>query len=104
MIKNCPKCGSNFKCTADESCFCWVYELNEIQLKALQKIYSDCLCEHCLIKISDKSCLLIKDEDYYIDNGNYVFTDTYLLRRGSCCSSGCRHCPYIGVNSESEWI
>lgn len=48
--KNCPKCGLNFKCTADESCFCWVYELNEIQLKALQKIYSDCLCEHCLIK------------------------------------------------------
>jgi hypothetical protein len=23
-----------------------------------------------------------------------VFTATYLLKRGYCCNSGCRHCPY----------
>ena len=23
-----------------------------------------------------------------------VFTARYLLRRGYCCESGCRHCPY----------
>jgi hypothetical protein len=23
-----------------------------------------------------------------------VFTAKFLLRRGYCCGSGCRHCPY----------
>jgi len=32
--------------------------------------------------------------DYYIENGKWVFTAQYLLRRGYCCKSGCRHCPY----------
>jgi hypothetical protein len=36
----------------------------------------------------------IPDIDYYIDNGRYVFTAWYLLRRGYCCGNGCRHCPY----------
>lgn len=33
-------------------------------------------------------------EDYYIENGLYVFTEEYHLKRGYCCGSGCRHCPY----------
>lgn len=37
---------------------------------------------------------LIEGEDYYIENGYYVFTEKYLLDRGYCCGSGCRHCPY----------
>lgn len=32
--------------------------------------------------------------DYYIENGLYVFTEAYHLKRGYCCKSGCRHCPY----------
>ena len=32
--------------------------------------------------------------DYYVENGLYVFTEEYLRRRGYCCESGCRHCPY----------
>ena len=32
--------------------------------------------------------------DYYLEHGRWVFTDAYLLRRGYCCQSGCRHCPY----------
>ena len=32
--------------------------------------------------------------DYYLENGLLVFTATYLRRRGYCCESGCRHCPY----------
>jgi hypothetical protein len=28
-------------------------------------------------------------------SGLSVFTATYHLERGSCCESGCRHCPYI---------
>lgn len=37
---------------------------------------------------------LAEDVDYYIENGLYVFTEHYLLKRGYCCQSGCRHCPY----------
>jgi hypothetical protein len=32
--------------------------------------------------------------DYYIENGYWVFTQHYLLKRGWCCGNGCRHCPY----------
>lgn len=32
--------------------------------------------------------------DYYLENGRMVFTAQYLRRRGYCCQSGCRHCPY----------
>ncbi|MBK7870119.1 MAG: hypothetical protein IPJ74_05225 [Saprospiraceae bacterium] len=32
--------------------------------------------------------------DYYIENGFFVFTEYFLLKRGYCCQSGCRHCPY----------
>lgn len=33
-------------------------------------------------------------EDFYIENGKYVFTESYHLKRGYCCGSGCRHCPF----------
>jgi hypothetical protein len=33
--------------------------------------------------------------DYYYDeHGRWVFTAHYLLKRGYCCKSGCKHCPY----------
>lgn len=27
--------------------------------------------------------------------GLHVLTARYLADRGSCCASGCRHCPYV---------
>lgn len=35
--------------------------------------------------------------DTYVDprTGYTVLTAGYLARRGTCCDSGCRHCPYI---------
>ncbi|MGA2888408.1 MAG: DUF5522 domain-containing protein [Terracidiphilus sp.] len=33
-------------------------------------------------------------EDFYFEGPNLVFTAAYHLKRGSCCGSGCRHCPY----------
>ena len=35
-------------------------------------------------------------EEFYVDpeTGWRVFTEVGLRRRGSCCGSGCRHCPY----------
>ena len=39
-----------------------------------------------------------EDEDYYFENGFLVMTEAYHLKRGFCCGSGCRHCPYEHVN------
>jgi hypothetical protein len=40
--------------------------------------------------------------DYYIENGFVVMTEQYHLRRGYCCESGCRHCPYKGLAARAE--
>jgi hypothetical protein len=37
---------------------------------------------------------LQQGRDYYIENGKWVFTADFLRRRGYCCESACRHCPY----------
>ena len=36
------------------------------------------------------------EEDFYVDpvSGYRVFTEAYHLKRGRCCDSGCRHCPF----------
>ena len=36
----------------------------------------------------------LEPEDYYFEGPNLVFTAAYHLKRGACCGSGCRHCPY----------
>jgi hypothetical protein len=37
----------------------------------------------------------LEDEDFYLSKeGFIVFTEKYHLKRGHCCKSGCRHCPY----------
>lgn len=43
---------------------------------------------------SDPLDPLKEGADYYLENGYMVFTREFLLRRGRCCGSGCRHCPY----------
>jgi hypothetical protein len=36
----------------------------------------------------------LEAEDFYYENGLMVFTAAYHLKRGTCCNSGCRHCPF----------
>lgn len=36
-------------------------------------------------------------EEYFYEDpetGNIVFTERYLVERGNCCGTGCKHCPY----------
>ncbi len=81
------------------------------------ELQQDCLCADCLAKtVSGKidqfidltplkevlniashyrgNEALINNIDYTIENGNYVFSRWYHLKRGSCCSNKCRNCPY----------
>jgi len=34
-------------------------------------------------------------------SGFAVFTAAFLAERGTCCASGCRHCPYVGAGEAS---
>jgi hypothetical protein len=48
---------------------------------------------------------LIEGEDYYREGATLVFTAGYHLRRGSCCGSGCRHCPFgAGTGEETKGV
>ena len=40
----------------------------------------------------------------YVDpaTGFTVMTREYLLARGYCCESGCRHCPYLDGDAPSQ--
>lgn len=37
--------------------------------------------------------------DFYMEGNKKVMTEQYHIKRGYCCGSGCRHCPY---NPKSE--
>ena len=42
-----------------------------------------------------KDYLVTKNErEYYLENGNFVFTEHYLKKRSDCCGNQCRHCPF----------
>ena len=37
----------------------------------------------------------LEPEDYYMSEEGYiVFPEAYHLKRGYCCQSGCKHCPF----------
>lgn len=37
---------------------------------------------------------LVEGVDFYREGPFLVFTEDWLRRRGYCCESGCRHCPW----------
>ena len=48
MKKICPKCGKEFECKHDKTCFCTRYSLSKEALRELKEKYDNCLCEDCL--------------------------------------------------------
>jgi uncharacterized protein DUF5522/cysteine-rich CWC protein len=114
--KSCSGCGQKFICGAEsgeESC--WCNDLPHVSLVANED--QDCFCPQCLREAIQKlNCpntsagstikagvssqySLVEGEDYYSEGGAIVFTARYHFRRGYCCDSGCRHCPYPGQPS-----
>jgi hypothetical protein len=45
---------------------------------------------------------LVEGIDYYWEGPYMVFTAEYHLKRGYCCHSGCRHCPYDPPTATTE--
>jgi len=51
-----------------------------------------------LSKAGPKLNQWVEGVDFYKEGGKVVFTSVYHLKRGYCCHSKCRHCPYgLGV-------
>lgn len=49
-------------------------------------------------KAAPKFTQLVEGIDFYKEGDKVVFTSVYHLKRGYCCHSKCRHCPYgLGV-------
>src|SRR6185312_9783397 len=55
-----------------------------------------CICFDCVMRFHRRQLdrTKIVPGDFYFDKGLMVFTADYHLRRGYCCGSECRHCPY----------
>ena len=49
-------------------------------------------------EIKEKISRKMDSSDFYVENGNLVFTEDYHRNRGYCCGNNCRHCPY-----EPKW-
>jgi hypothetical protein len=46
---------------------------------------------------------LVENVDFYFnEQGLMVFTAEYHRKRGYCCKSGCRHCPYGNAPGNAE--
>ena len=46
----------------------------------------------------------LTEEDYYLSiEGYIIFTEKYHLKRGYCCKSGCKHCPF-GYDKKTNQI
>ncbi|MEQ8362645.1 MAG: DUF5522 domain-containing protein [Cyclobacteriaceae bacterium] len=114
--KTCSECNAQFSCgRSAEGNSCWCASLPNIVEIGLK----DCWCKSCLIKQINKqidqllndidtgktarpdftryqTSQLVEGIDFYMESGMYVFTKWYHIKRGYCCNSGCRHCPYRG--------
>ena len=44
---------------------------------------------------------LFEGVHFYWDGELLIFTEAYHRARGSCCGSGCRHCPFDHENVPS---
>lgn len=103
----CPLCGQTNGCqlcspaTYKGPCWCATAEM-PVELLALVPENARnraCICVNCLEKFHARQSgfrphSASAGDFYFDDEGRMVFTAAYHLRRGFCCGSGCRHCPY----------
>jgi hypothetical protein len=86
------------------SCWCAKVEIPEALLAQVSPALRDktCICRACVMKFNrikktNPPAYKLWPGDFYFDAGGLmVLTAAHHLRRGYCCGSGCRHCPYVG--------
>jgi len=107
----CPLCGQPNECQlcTDAAykgpCWCATAEIPEALLAQVPPDLRNksCICRNCVMvfhsqKYKTAGAPAVLPGDFYFDTaGLMVFTAAYLRRRGYCCESGCRHCPYAAA-------
>jgi len=103
---SCPLCGAANGCQLCSPaaykgrCWCAQVEIPEALLARVPAELKNksCICRACVMEFhraqNSGATPKIRPGDFYFDNGLMVFTAEHHRRRGFCCSSGCRHCPY----------
>ena len=119
QLGHCPLCGGPNCCRLETGeafkgpCWC---ERPIVDAAALRRLLGDlaaprCLCSGCLAEVAGNPEVSVEtlrcrqdpepematvagEGDFYWEGNSMVFTAQFHLRRGSCCGSGCRHCPY----------
>jgi hypothetical protein len=83
------------------ACWCAQVEIPEALLAQVPPELRNvnCICRVCVMashrtKNAGSAASKVLPGEFYFDGGLMVFTAAYHLRRGYCCDSGCRHCPY----------
>ena len=107
-LKICPRCKKEFTCQAGNisACGCSQVVLSNETKSFLANTFYDCMSNNCLLALNKMVAQekqypfpgrggdLIEGIHYYKEEDYRVFTEFYLISRGYCCRSGCRHCPY----------
>lgn len=118
MRENCSNCNKPFNCEIEKGRACWCSAFPPIlQINPTK----GCLCKDCLsiaIQNATKQYVaevqagqreneaykyhnpreIVENVDYYMENGLFVMSGWFHLKRGYCCGNACRHCPYGHVN------
>ncbi len=98
QLNGCPLCSADVH---KGPCWCASLTIPEELLARLPPELRNkaCLCRQCVAEFRQQrrqsTPKTVLARDFYFDtNGMMVFTAEYHLRRGYCCGSGCRHCPF----------
>ena len=104
----CPLCARDNNCQLCSSTAykgqCWCVSV-KFPKALLQRVPPEarnraCLCRDCVMEFhraagkNAPAQKVLPDDFYFDEQGLMVFTAAYHLRRGYCCGSGCRHCPF----------
>jgi hypothetical protein len=109
----CPICGGASECqyasTDGYKGLCWCAK-EDFPQELLRRVPEDarnvaCICRRCVISARFAAAMKRPAPspgagDYYVEGSFIVFTEAYHRRRGYCCASGCRHCPFDSLERE----
>lgn len=102
----CPLCGQANACRrafggdpGPKPCWCESVSIPAEVLVGIPPALQGkaCLCQACTRSDPGDSASTPDEteaDSYFTEDGRMVFTRAYHLRRGYCCGSGCRHCPF----------
>ncbi len=112
-LSQCPLCGRPNGCQlcsdgADkERCWCFDVVIPPELVSQIPEVHRNqvCICHDCVTNFRrehapQRPAAKLSPGDFYFENNVIVFTAQYHMKRGFCCGSGCRHCPYGGAGSQ----